>query len=210
MPSTDILITFFLTSIVFAFIPGPSMLYAAAQTMAGGRRSGLMSALGIHLGCYVHVAAAAAGLSALFHAIPLLYIAVKTLGAAYLIWLAISLFRAKPVGEGDVAGAVAKPGRKAFFESIVVEILNPKTAIFFFAFLPQFVDASAAFPLWLQLTILGVAINVMFSFAEIVFICLAGLLIERLRQSSGVQRLIQRIGGTILVGLGAHLALQKT
>ncbi|HEV7255663.1 MAG TPA: LysE family translocator [Mesorhizobium sp.] len=209
MPSTDILITFFLTSAVFAFIPGPSMLYAAAQTMAGGRRSGLMSALGIHVGCYVHIMAAAAGLSALFHAIPWLYLAVKTAGAIYLIWLGVSLFRAKPAREGDVSGVVAKSGRRAFLESIVVEVLNPKTAIFFFAFLPQFVDASAAFPLWLQLLILGVAINVLFSAAEIVFVCLAGLVVTRMRQSSRVQRLVQQIGGAILVGLGVRLALQK-
>jgi threonine/homoserine/homoserine lactone efflux protein len=209
MPSTDILITFFLTSAVFAFIPGPSMLYAAAQTMAGGRRSGLMSALGIHVGCYVHIAAAAAGLSALFHAIPWLYLAVKTAGAIYLIWLGVSLFRAKPAREGDVSGVVAKSGRRAFLESIVVEVLNPKTAIFFFAFLPQFVDASAAFPLWLQLLILGVAINVLFSAAEIVFVCLAGLVVTRMRQSSRVQRLVQQIGGAILVGLGVRLALQR-
>ncbi|HEV7253089.1 MAG TPA: LysE family translocator [Mesorhizobium sp.] len=210
MPSTDVLIAFFLTSMIFAFIPGPSMLYAAVQTMAGGRRAGLMSALGIHLGCYVHIAAAAAGLSALFHAIPLLYIAVKTLGAAYLIWLGISLFRAKPVTEEAVSGVATKTGRRAFVESIIVEVLNPKTAIFFFAFLPQFVDASATFPLWLQLAILGVAINAMFSFAEIVFVLLAVLLVERLKRSTSVQRFVQRAAGTILVGLGAHLALQRT
>jgi threonine/homoserine/homoserine lactone efflux protein len=185
------------------------MLYAAAQTMAGGRRSGLMSALGIHVGCYVHIAAAAAGLSALFHAIPLIYLAVKTAGAIYLIWLGISLFRAKPASEGDISGVVAKSGRRAFLESIVVEVLNPKTAIFFFAFLPQFVDASAAFPLWLQLAILGIAINVLFSAAEIVFVCLAELVIKRVKRSSRVQRTVQRIGGVILVGLGVRLALQK-
>lgn len=207
MPSTDILITFFLTSAVFAFVPGPSMLYAAAQTMAGGRRSGLMSALGIHVGCYVHIAAAAAGLSALFHAIPWLYLAVKTAGAIYLIWLGISMFRTKPAGDGH--GAAVKSGRRAFLESIVVEVLNPKTAIFFFAFLPQFADASAAFPIWLQLAILGIAINLLFSAAEIVFVCLAGLLVKRVGRSSRVERIVRRIGGTILVGLGLRLALQK-
>ncbi|RUU69477.1 LysE family translocator, partial [Mesorhizobium sp. M7A.T.Ca.TU.009.01.1.2] len=85
MPSTELLIAFFATTAIFAYIPGPAMLYAAAQTMARGRWSGLTAALGIHLGGYVHVFAAAAGLSVLFHAVPTLYLAVKLVGALYLI-----------------------------------------------------------------------------------------------------------------------------
>ncbi|TIY10680.1 MAG: LysE family translocator, partial [Mesorhizobium sp.] len=85
MPSTELLIAFFATTAIFAYIPGPAMLYAAAQTMARGRWSGLTAALGIHLGGYVHVIAAAAGLSVLFHAVPTLYVAVKLAGALYLI-----------------------------------------------------------------------------------------------------------------------------
>jgi threonine/homoserine/homoserine lactone efflux protein len=152
MPSTELFIAFLATTAIFAYIPGPAMLYAAAQTIARGRGAGLMASLGIHLGCYVHVIAAAAGLSVLFHAVPMLYMAVKFAGAAYLIWLGISLFRAKTPGN-DVAlpGLEPKSGRRAFVESISVEVLNPKTAIFFMAFLPQFIDASAAFPVWLQL-----------------------------------------------------------
>ncbi len=98
MPSTELLIAFVITTGVFAYIPGPAMLYAAAQTLARGRWSGLMATLGIHLGCYVHVLAAAAGLSVLFHAVPVLYLGVKLAGAAYLVWLGISMFRAKTDG----------------------------------------------------------------------------------------------------------------
>ena len=95
MPSHELLVAFFVTTAIFAYIPGPAMLYATAQTLGGGRSAGLMAALGIHLGCYVHVLAAAAGLSVLFHAVPVLYVAVKLAGAAYLIWLGISLFRSR-------------------------------------------------------------------------------------------------------------------
>ncbi len=95
MPGADILIAFVLTTAAFAFIPGPAMLYAAARTMAGGRKAGLMAVLGIHIGAYAHVAAAAAGLTFLFHAVPLLYSLVKLAGAAYLVWLGVSMFRAK-------------------------------------------------------------------------------------------------------------------
>ncbi|UXN64822.1 LysE family translocator [Phyllobacterium sp. A18/5-2] len=210
MPSTELFIAFLATTAIFAYIPGPAMLYAAAQTIARGRGAGLMASLGIHLGCYVHVIAAAAGLSVLFHAVPMLYMAVKFAGAAYLIWLGISLFRAKAQGEVALPGIEVKSGRRAFFESISVEVLNPKTAIFFMAFLPQFIDASAAFPVWVQFVILGTIVNLMFSSADIVCVILAGAVISRLRRSSHAQRLMQRAGGAMLVGLGAHLAFQKS
>ncbi|WP_077960636.1 LysE family translocator [Ensifer adhaerens] len=210
MPSLDILLTFFVTTAIFAYIPGPAMLYAAAQTMARGRVAGLMASLGIHLGCYVHVIAAAAGLSILFHAVPTLYLAVKLAGAGYLVWLGFTLMRAKASGDGGQPLVEAKSARRAFFESITVEVLNPKTAIFFVAFLPQFTDASAAFPIWVQFLLLGAFANLMFSSADIVCVFLAGAVVNRMRRSGRAQRLMQRAGGTVLIGLGAHLALQRT
>lgn len=210
MPSIELLIAFIATTAVFAYIPGPAMLYAAAQTIARGRWSGLMAALGIHIGGYAHVLAAAAGLSILFHAVPALYLIVKFAGAAYLVWLGIALFRAKVEGDAAIAGIEPKSGRRAFFESVTVEVLNPKTAIFFVAFLPQFVDSAAAFPVWLQLAILGTIVNLVFTSADLVCVFLAGAVMARLRRSGSAQRLMQRAGGTLLIGLGAHLALQKS
>lgn len=209
MPSAELLLTFFITTAVFAYIPGPAMLYAAAQTMARGRRGGLMATLGIHLGCYVHVVAAAAGLSVLFHAVPTLYLAVKMIGAGYLIWLGISLFRSRANSDVSLPAIGKKSARRAFLESIAVEVLNPKTAIFFMAFLPQFVDASAAFPVWLQFLILGTLVNLTFSSADLVCVFLAGAVVKGLKQSASAQRLMQRAGGALLIGLGAHLALQR-
>lgn len=209
MPSTEILIAFLATTAIFAFIPGPAMLYAAARTLAGGRWSGLMASLGIHIGGYAHVFAAAAGLSVLFHAVPPLYMAVKLAGAVYLIWLGISLFRAKVQGEVDILGAAPKSARRAFLQSVTVEVLNPKTAIFFMAFLPQFIDASGA-PVWIQFVVLGTIVNLMFSFADVIGVMLAGAIVARLRGSSRAQKLMQRAGGAILVGLGTHLALQRS
>lgn len=209
MPSLDVLFAFAVTTAIFAFIPGPAMLYAAARTMAGCRAAGLMAVLGIHLGAYAHIVAAAAGLSALFHAVPVAYTAVKLAGAAYLIWLGISLFRLKGTPEENVAGVAPKGSRRAFLQSVTVEVLNPKTAIFFLAFLPQFVESGAGLPIWLQLAILGTAVNVIFTFADIVTVLLADVILARLKRSNGVQRLVRRAGGTILVGLGAHLVLQR-
>jgi threonine/homoserine/homoserine lactone efflux protein len=211
MPSTEFLIAFFATTAVFAYIPGPAMLYAAAQTMARGRWAGLMASLGIHLGCYVHVIAAAAGLSVLFHAVPTLYLIVKLCGAAYLIWLGIALIRSRDEGQGtSTTGFQAKSGSRAFLESVGVEVLNPKTAIFFVAFLPQFIDASAAFPVWLQFVILGTIVNLMFSSADIVCVFLAGAVMNRLRQSTSASRLLRRAGGAVLIGLGGHIVLQRS
>jgi threonine/homoserine/homoserine lactone efflux protein len=211
MPSLELLMAFAVTTAIFAFIPGPAMLYAAAQTLAGGRWSGFMASLGIHLGGYVHVIAAAAGLSILFHAVPLLYTAVKLAGAAYLVWLGITLIRAKTgAAEADLSGVTPRSARRAFLESITVEVLNPKTALFFLAFLPQFVDPAASLPIWLQLLILGTFVNLMFSLADIVCVLLAGAVMMRLKRSSRVQGLMRQAGGAILVGLGAHLALQKS
>ncbi|RCS23214.1 LysE family translocator [Phyllobacterium salinisoli] len=211
MPSHELFIAFLATTALFAFIPGPAMLYAAAQAMARGRWSGLMAALGIHLGGYVHVIAAAAGLSVLFHAVPVLYLVVKFAGAAYLVWLGISLFRARAQGEeAAVPGILPKSGRRAFLESVTVEVLNPKTAIFFMAFLPQFIDPSATLPVWFQFVFLGTIVNLMFSFTDVVSVVLAGAVINRLRRSSGAQRLMQRAGGAMIVGLGVHLAFHKS
>lgn len=103
-----------------------------------------------------------------------------------------------------------KSARRAFFESIAVEVLNPKTAIFFMAFLPQFIDVSAAFPVWLQFVVLGTIVNLMFSSADIACVFLAGAMIARLRRSGRAERLMQRAGGAVLVGLGVHVALQRS
>ncbi len=94
-------------------------------------------------------------------------------------------------------------------QSVVVEILNPKTAIFFVAFLPQFIDASAALPVWAQFVILGAIVNLMFSSADVVCVMLAAVVMSNLKRSSRVERLVQRAGGATLIGLGAHLAFQK-
>lgn len=210
MPSHELLIAFAVTTAIFAYIPGPAMLYAAARTVAGGRSSGLMAALGIHLGCYVHVFAAAAGLSVLFHAVPILYLAVKIGGALYLIWLGISMLRSRPDGDAGTEPAGPKPGSRAFLESVTVEVLNPKTALFFLAFLPQFVDAAAAFPVWLQFVILGTVVNLMFSSADVVCVFLANGMVGRLRRSGRAQQYLRKAGGAVLVGLGLRLALEKS
>ncbi len=202
----ELYLAFAVTTLTFALIPGPAMLYAAARTLAGGRRAGLMASLGLHLGGYVHVIAAAAGLAFLFHAVPPLFMAMKFCGAAYLVWLGLSLFRDRDAAARPELAPVS--ARRAFAQSIVVEVLNPKTAIFFLAFLPQFVDATAGLPVWAQLLALGTTVNLTFSLVDVVCVFFASAVMAKLQRSRASQRIMQRIGGSILVGLGARLAIQ--
>jgi threonine/homoserine/homoserine lactone efflux protein len=210
MPALEVLFAFAATTVIFAFIPGPAMLYAAARTLSGGRRAGLMAVLGIHIGAYGHIIAAAAGLSTLFHLVPWTYTLVKLAGAVYLVWLGVALFRVSRSDLEKQPMISPKSPRKAFAQSVAVEILNPKTAIFFLAFLPQFVDGTASFPVWAQLAILGTMVNAIFTSADTLCVMLASVIVNRLQRSGTVHKLLQRAGGTVLVGLGCHVALQRT
>jgi len=209
MPSIELLLAFAAATAVFAYFPGPALLYTAAQTIARGRNAGLMAALGIHLGCYAHVLAATFGLSAVFRHVPELYVVLKIAGALYLVWLGIEMFRSLPSAKNP--GAVApKSARRAFAESIAVELLNPKVAIFFVAFLPQFVDPAASFPVWLQFLILGTIVNFAFSSADVVTVFAAATVIRKLTGNGIGRKLVRYGGGSVLIGLGARLALDRT
>ena len=205
MLALEQLIPFALATLVFAAVPGPAILYTAAQTLARGRRGGLMAALGIHLGGMTHVFAAAAGLSAVFKFVPELYAAVKLLGALYLVWLGFRMLRGAR-SEGGLQGS-GRDARKAFAESILVEALNPKTALFYLAFLPQFVEPAAALPVWAQFLILGWIVNMAFSAADLVTIWLTSRALDYARNSNLTGRVMQILGGSILIGLGVRLAL---
>jgi threonine/homoserine/homoserine lactone efflux protein len=209
MPAYDLVIAFFLAAAVFAYVPGPAMLYASAQTIARGQRAGWMAVFGIHIGGYVHVAMAALGLAVLFTIVPLLFTVLKLVGAAYLCWLGFKLIVARDTLTGHNHQIASTSPRRAFRDSVIVEVLNPKTAIFFLAFLPQFTDASAALPISAQLLILGTIVNLMFSSADVVCVVLADRLTRWLRESTTANRIAQRIGGGLLVVLGINLATQE-
>jgi threonine/homoserine/homoserine lactone efflux protein len=208
MASSEILIAFAIATALFAYFPGPALLYTAAQTLARGRRAGLMAALGIHVGCYAHVIAATLGLSAIFRYVPEAYIALKIAGAAYLVWLGVQMLRGG--GTDEAPKVTPKSTRRAFAESIVVELLNPKVAIFFIAFLPQFVDPAGSLPIWLQSLILGVIVNLAFSSADVMTAFTASAVMGRLRKSDTAERFARWIGGSLLIGLGLKLGTDKT
>ncbi len=209
MPSPDLLVAFFLAACIFAYMPGPSTLYAAAQTIARGRRAGWFAALGIHTGGYVHVFAAAFGLAVLFEAIPALYVALKFGGAAYLVWLGYKVFTSDSPRAVQDMKSPSKSPQRAFRESATVEILNPKTALFYLAFLPQFTDPGASLAIWLQLLILGTIVNVMFSSADVVCVLLADKVTTYFKTSGSANRVAQKVGGSILIALGLNVAFNR-
>jgi threonine/homoserine/homoserine lactone efflux protein len=208
MPSLDHLIPFAIATFLFAIFPGPALLYTAAQTLARGRAAGFMAALGIHIGGYAHVLAAALGLSAVFVHVPQLYFALKIAGALYLIWLGIGLIRTR-LDLDALPQVRAQSARRALLQSVVVEVLNPKVSLFFIAFLPQFVDPAATFPLWLQFLALGVIVNVAFTAADLVTVLLTSSVLTGLRRSGVAQRVARIVGGSVLIGLGARLAIAR-
>ena len=210
MPSGELLWAFLAAAAVFAYMPGPAMIYATAQTLARGRRAGLRAALGIHLGGYVHVIAAASGLSVLFRVVPEAYLAVKLAGAAYLVAIGLVMIRQALRGGLGSADPPRRGDRRALVDSVLVEVLNPKTAIFFLAFLPQFTDPAAGLPIWAQMLALGVVVNLMFSSADLVTVTFAGALSRRLARSTTLQRWARAAGGTLLIGLGGRLALDRS
>ncbi len=210
MPSMEILLPFFLATALFACVPGPGMLYAAAQTLALGRRAGWWSALGFHVAGLGHIAAAALGISTLLAVTPLLFTAMKLAGAAYLIWMGLAYLR-KPAAVHLAEAQVEPPTlRKALRDGIVVEALNPKTALFYLAFLPQFTEPSASLPIWAQILVLGVIVNALFTVTDGLLIELSHALARRLGASMRFLSVLRRLGGGMLIALGANLAFSRT
>ena len=183
---------FIATALAIAISPGPGIFYVAARTLAGGRSEGLASSFGTGLGGLVHVAAGAIGVSALVMASAEAFTVLKLAGAVYLVWLGIKAIREarRPFEATSVTTGTAR----AFREGIVVEALNPKTAAFFLAFLPQFVDPAAA-PVWLQFLLLGLISVTLNTAVDVVVALLASrarsiavgrpALLRRLRTAAG-------------------------
>lgn len=187
------LVLFVVAALAIAVSPGPGLFYVAARTLAGGRAEGLASSFGTGLGGLVHVAAGAVGVSALVMASAEAFSILKIVGAFYLMWLGLKAWR--EAGLSIEAKATATGSMRAFREGIIVEALNPKTAAFFLAFLPQFVEPSAG-PIWLQFLLLGLVSVAFNTVADIAVALLASHarsaatarphLLRRLRQGSGL------------------------
>lgn len=205
MPGVEYLIPFLVTALLLSVTPGPGMLYIAAQTIGRGRKAGWFSSLGTHLASYVHIVAAAFGLSLFLQAVPAAYLALKIVGAAYLFWLGFRFLMSEETPVDPQVSSASSSHMTALRESLVVELTNPKSAVFFIAFLPQFSDQYAAYPFWLQIILLGIIANLIFSLAEVGCVIFADRVSSFFRSSRAAGRWLQRIAGSVLVGLGANL-----
>jgi threonine/homoserine/homoserine lactone efflux protein len=197
---------FLLAALVIAAVPGPGIFYVAARTLSGGKRAGIASTFGTALGGLVHVIAGGLGVSAIILASAELFTVLKFAGAVYLVWLGIKTFR--EARELLPQKAIAVGTQRVFREGVLVEALNPKTAAFFLAFIPQFIDPAGGYPAlqFITLGLVSVALNTLVDFIVVLMASTAhsGLtrrphLLQRLRQGSGL----------FIAGLGISLALAR-
>ena len=200
LPGAQNLALFATAAFVILIVPGPVVLFLAGQAVARGRGAALFSVIGVHAATLAHVAAAALGLSA-----ALAFAIVKYAGAAYLIWLGI-----KKLKGGDEAEAAVLPTARSHArllrDGFLVNLLNPKTALFFLAFLPQFVEPSQG-GVASQIVVLGLVFTALGILTDGSYALLMGSLSEKLRRSRLYARLERKVSGTLLIGLGLSAAL---
>jgi threonine/homoserine/homoserine lactone efflux protein len=205
MPDPSRLALFVGAALLLLVVPGPSVLYIVTQSVSHGRRAGIASVAGITTGTLVHIAAATVGLSALLASSALAFDVVKYLGAAYLIAVGIRRLAGLEREHEPHVRRTHDLGR-LYRQGIVVNVLNPKTALFFLAFLPQFVEPTRG-AAWLQILALGLLFAALGFLSDSVWAAVAGTLGERLRRSRSFPAVQRYVSGSVFVGLGAVAAL---
>jgi threonine/homoserine/homoserine lactone efflux protein len=197
-------------AVLLAVAPGPGMLYVLARSLAGGKREGVLSALGTFLGGMVHVLAAALGVSVILARSAMAFAAVKYAGAAYLCFLGVRMIldarKQESPGADDLA--VRANGRNPLWQGVATEVLNPKTALFFLSFIPQFVSRSSGH-VFLQFLLLGTISVALNTSADLLVIALASPLGKRIRSSAAFRRRQRTLTGIVMIGLGSYLATSE-
>jgi threonine/homoserine/homoserine lactone efflux protein len=205
MPSLSTYAVFLATGMALLLVPGPAVLYVVTRSIEMGRAGGLASVAGITTGTIAYVALAAAGLSSLLLASTAAFDAVRYAGAAYLFLLGLR----RLLGRGLDCSEEEPPPRtrrRAYAQGIVVNLTNPKTIVFVFAFLPQFVDSHARHA-WAQVLVLGLSFTLLGFLSDSMYALAAGTVADRLRGTAGIARVQRWVGGGVLVGLGILAAV---
>jgi threonine/homoserine/homoserine lactone efflux protein len=207
VPSANAILLFCLAGIALAVVPGPAVTYIVTQSVDKGRRAGIVSALGVASGGLVHVAAATVGLSALIASSATAFTTVKLVGALYLIVVGVRRIIEKD--HEDVLDAEQPPAshRKLYTQGVIVNVLNPKTALFFLAFLPQFVNADH--PVAPQVAVLGIIFVSIAVMSDLAYALLADLLAGRIRRSGRGARIRRYVTGGIFIALGVTAAAAR-
>ena len=200
---------FIVTGLLLNMIPGPDTFYILARTVAQGRRAGILSALGISTGCLVHTMAAAFGLSAILVASATAFMIVKLCGACYLVYLGTRMLLETRKSEVQEEPALLKANSRAIFaQAVLTNVLNPKVAVFFLAFLPQFVSNATDHP-FLPFLFLGLVFIVNGTLYCILLVLFASALAKRLKRSLRMTSWLKRATGALFVGLGLKLAADR-
>jgi threonine/homoserine/homoserine lactone efflux protein len=205
MPSPTTYGLFILTALALLAIPGPAVLYVVSRSIDQGRSAGFASVFGITTGTVVHVTLASVGLSSLVLASHVAFDAVRYVGAAYLVFLGVRRLLTKRADDG-VEERGPRTRRELYTQGLVVNLLNPKTIVFIFAFIPQFVDVGAGH-VWLQIMLLGLTFAGLGLASDSLYALVAGSVADRLRDTPVIARVERWVGGTVLIGLGLAAAL---
>lgn len=203
----EALIPFAVASLLLALTPGPDNLFVLTQSALGGRLAGFAVTLGLCTGLLVHTAAVACGVAAIFQVSALAFTLLKLVGAGYLIYLAWQAWRA-PAATLQAGGTAAGWG-KLYRRGILMNVTNPKVSIFFLAFLPQFADPARG-PLWLQMVLLGAVFILATILVFGAVACLAGSLGSWLGRTPRAQLVMNRLAGTVFLGLALKLATARS
>lgn len=204
MISLETLITFTFAAIILNLSPGPSNLYIMARSISQGVRGGIIAAFGLATGLMVHVILAALGVSAIFHHSPLVYSIIKLAGAFYLIYLGIQYWKTSGKSISLMRPRKKKSHPRIFRESMVVEITNPKTALFFLAFIPQFISPEAG-SISLQILILGTIVTLSAIPCDVLVALTSTTVAAALSSQRNSHRLQYRLSGSILFGMGSFI-----
>ena len=207
MPTLETLLLVTVAAAIMNALPGPSQLYVVTRTIALGRGAGLASASGLASGAVVHVVLAATGLTALMAATPALFDTVRWIGAAYLIWLGIATWREKEAEVGSPREVARRSPWHLFRQGFIIEVLNPKTALFFLAFLPQFVTPASAAP-GLEMLILGLLVPLTALPVDLAIAFGASAALARVGGNRAIARLRRWLAGSVLVGLGLYVLFE--
>ena len=198
---------FLVAALLLAITPGPGVFYVLARSLAGGRREGILSSMGTFVGGLFHVLAAALGVSAILAASAVAFHTVKYAGAAYLVWLGIRMIRAR---NSEMLVSASQPASAgAFRQGILTEVLNPKTALFFLSFIPQFIAAQQGH-VFVQFMVLGALSVLLNTAADLLVVVLAAPLERKLKSSVRFRRGQRVASGLGMITLGTYVAIADT
>ena len=195
-------------SVVLCIVPGPDMAFVLTKCIAQGKKAGLLAAVGINAGAYVHLLAVLLGLSSILLASSVAFTLIKWIGAAYLIYIGIQAMRSSSQLNIGINVQARQKGNTIFLQGFFSDVLNPKVAIFFLAFLPQFINSDSQNPV-LQLVVLGITVNIIGLVINFLLVYFSATMTENLRENPVISSWLNKLMGAVIIALGLRLANEK-